>query len=744
MKKIVKIILLTLLGLFIATFLALGFYILSIYSSAMKIELDEEKLTSPSLAIAIYDNDNKEIKENNTFNGSYVKFDSIPEQTKEAFISIEDKHFYSHNGVNFKRILGAMVKNLKTASFKEGASTITQQLVKNTQLSSEKTFNRKIKEIALSRKVESKFSKEEILEQYLNIIYFGNNCYGIENASNYYFSKSAHELNLQEGAVLAGIIKSPSKYSPISHYDNCLKRRNLVLSEMAKDGKISTQELLTAQNSEIELNLNTEKENKLNSFSQSAIDEAISILSMPARQIAIGGYKIYTYQNQEMQTALENAIEANPTENNHAGIVLDNARHAVVAYVGSSPYKILDAKRQPGSLIKPILVYSPALNEDIIYPSTQLLDEQTTIAGYNPKNVGEVYRGYVSAREALAKSINIPAVKVLSYVGIDKAKSYAEDMGIKFDESDDSYALALGGMTYGTNILDLAGAYSTFANEGKYSAPKFISYITDKNNKLVYVHKPEERNVLREDASYMINDMLVTCAQTGTAKKLATIDKMLASKTGTVGKKGTRLNLDAWNMTYSKAYTCGVWIGNLDNTPISCAGGNQPTEIAKSFFSQIEDESTFTKPDSIVERDIDLTELDENHRIVLANTFTPDRYKKSEMFSLFNLPTDTSSKWAKLEEPEYKSMVDGNKAILTIACKNYVSYDIYQGSLKERDKVFTITGKDGKQIINLSLPSEKEKFYIVSSYVGQNKNENVCDFELIKTPKKVEKEKWYI
>ena len=157
MKKIVKIILLTLLGLFIATFLALGFYILSIYSSAMKIELDEEKLTSPSLAIAIYDNDNKEIKENNTFNGSYVKFDSIPEQTKEAFISIEDKNFYSHNGINFKRILGAMVKNLKTASFKEGASTITQQLVKNTQLSSEKTFNRKIKEIALSRKVESKF-----------------------------------------------------------------------------------------------------------------------------------------------------------------------------------------------------------------------------------------------------------------------------------------------------------------------------------------------------------------------------------------------------------------------------------------------------------------------------------------------------------------------------------------------------------------------------------------------------------
>lgn len=744
MKKIVKIIFISLLVILVVTFIGLGFYITSIYASAKKIPLDEEKLTSPSLAIEVFDSENKPIKEENTFNGNYVKYDSLPEHTKQAFVSIEDKNFYSHKGVNYKRIVGAMIKNLKSASLREGASTITQQLVKNTQLSSEKTFTRKIKEIALSQKVEEKFSKEEILEQYLNIIYFGNNCYGIENAANYYFSKPAHDLSLEEGATLAGIIKSPSKYSPISHYDNCLKRRNLVLSEMAKDGKISTQELLTAQNKPIELNLSTEKENKLNSFSQSAIDEAMGILSLPARQIALAGYKIYTYQDTEKQQALENAITSCPTENNYAGIVLDNKKHSVLAYVGSSPYKILEAKRQPGSLIKPILVYAPALNEDIIYPSTQLLDEPTTIAGYNPKNVGEVYRGYVSARESLAKSINIPAVKVLSYVGIDKAKSYAEDLGIKFDESDDSYALALGGMTYGTNILDLSGAYSTFANGGRYSAPKFISYITDKNDKLVYIHKPEEEAVLREDASYMLTDMLVTCAQTGTARKLSSLDKTLASKTGTVGKPNSKLNLDAWNITYSPNLTCGVWIGNLDNTPITCAGGNQPTEIAKNFFSQMKDDGEFAKPDSIVEKDIDLTELEENHRIVLANSFTPERYKKNEMFSLFNLPTDISSKWTKLDQPEYKSSVEGNKAVLTIACKNYVSYDIYQGSLKEKDKVYSISGKDGKQTISLTIPNEKEKFYIVSSYVGQNKNENVCDFELIKTPKKVAKEKWYI
>ncbi len=744
MKKIVKGVFLSFFLVLVVGCFALGFYIVSAYAAAAKIPLDEEKLTSPSLSVAIFDSENKEIKEGNMVSGRYVKFDSIPEATKEAFISIEDKNFYTHNGVNYKRIVGAMLKNLKSGSLKEGASTITQQLVKNTQLSSEKTFNRKIKEVALSKKLEKRFSKDEILEQYLNIIYFGNNCYGIENAANYYFSKPAHDLTLEESALLAGIIKSPSKYSPITHYDNALKRRNLVLKEMEKDEKITPQELLTAEAKPIELDLNCEKENRLNSYSQAAIDEAKSILNIPARQIALQGFKIYTYQNSQKQEALENAFDGVASDCDRAGIVLDNRRHAVEAFVGESAYKILEAKRQPGSLIKPILVYAPALNEDIIYPGTQLLDEKTTINGYNPKNVGEVYRGYVSAREALSKSINIPAVKVLSYVGIDKAKAYTESMGIEFDESDDSYALALGGMTYGTNLLSLAGAYSTFANGGVFGEAKFVSFITDKDNKLVYVHKAEEENVLREDASYMINDMLKTCATSGTAKRLAGLEKEIAAKTGTVGKPQSKLNLDAWNISYTRDCTCGVWFGNLDNTPISYAGGNQPTEVAKRFFGAIDDNSLFDKPDSIVEREIDLTEMEENHRVVLANTFTPERFKGNEMFSLFNLPSDISSKWTKLERPEFKTVVDGSRVMMTISCKSYVDYDIYQGGLNESDKVYSISGKEGKQNVSLMLPEEKEKFYIVSKYAGGTGDENVYDFEVIRTTKKVSKEKWYI
>ena len=745
MKKIVKVIFITSLLIFIAGVACIGFYVASVYSKAKKIELNEDKLTSPSLAIAIYDSDNKQIKEENMFNGKYIKYDQIPTHTIDAFTSIEDKEFFAHHGVNYKRIISAMLSNIKSGKLKEGASTITQQLVKNTQLTSEKTFERKIKEIALAKKLESRFSKEDIIEQYLNIIYFGNNCYGIESASNYYFSKSAKDLDLPESALLAGMIKSPNRYSPIAHLDNALTRRNIVLDEMEKDGKITERQEFEAKNSEIKLALNTEKENKLNSFTQACIEEACQILGIPARQIALGEYKIFTYQDSKAQSILEESFSSVAPDCDYAGIILDNARHGVKAYVGNSAYNILSAKRQPGSLIKPLLVYAPAINEDIIYPSTQLLDEKTTIAGYNPKNIGEVYRGYVSAREALSKSINIPAVKVLSYVGIDKAKSYLEKMDIEFDEKDDSYALALGGMTYGTDIKTLSGAYSAFATAGKFASPKFISHITNKNGKLVYIHKPQEKEVFREDCAYLISDMLRTCAKEGTAKRLTSLNLDIASKTGTVGKPNSKQNLDAWNISYTKDNTCGVWLGNLDNQPISYAGGNQPTEIVKGVFSRLDDHSHFSQPDSIVERDIDLTELEENHRVVLSNLYTPERYTQKEIFSLLNLPHDISTKWTKLEDVECQKVMQNGKLILTINAKPYITYNIYLGSIKEKNKAYCLSNAKGKKVIELVIPNDREKVLIESFYTcGDQSNKKINEFEVVKTINKSKKSKWYI
>ncbi len=751
MKRIVKITFISLSILIVLIFIALGFYFGGRWLSYSKLELDTSKLTSPSLAIDIYDSSNRTIKDENMFNSNYIKQTAIPNHVKDAFISIEDKTFYLHHGINYKRIAKAVINNFKSMNLKEGASTISQQLIKNTHLSSEKTFDRKIKEIALTKKLEKKYSKDEILEQYLNVIYFGNNCYGIESASNFYFSKSAHDLNLQEGAMLAGIIKSPGKYSPIANPSNCLTRRNLVLKEMEKDDKITTQEYMNAKNSELGLKLNLKTENKLNSYSEASIDEAEKILGIPAKQIALRGYQIHTYQNNEKQQILEKAFNSYEMgEDDYAGIVINNQKHAVEAYTGRSAYKIINTKRQPGSCIKPILVYAPALNEDIITPCTQLLDEKTEISGYTPRNIGDKYNGYVSAREALAKSINIPAVKVLSYIGIDKAKAYAESLGIDFSDGDDNYALALGGMCNGVNINQLATAYSCLANGGIYAPSHFVSYITDKNDKLIYVHRPEEKRVLREDASYLMTDMLRTSAKTGTARKLSDLEIDIASKTGTVGKSGVKDNLDAWNMSYTRNYTCGVWVGNLDNTPITAVGGGLPTMIVKNYFSQTNDTSIFEQPSSIVSMPIDTTELDENHKVVLASSFTPERYTRKELFSRFNLPSEISNKFTQIQQPELKGNVIGDKAILTFDAKNYYEYKLYRNTINESNLIETITDKQGKQTLTVSMPLEREKFILVASFKSQlNLEQSISTtIDLIKSistnHSHILSQKWYV
>ena len=741
MKKFIKWSLLILFILIALSLGGLGLYISSIYSSAKATPLNEEILTSSSLNITMFDSTNKPIKEENEVSHAFASIDVIPKHTKEAFISIEDKNFYDHHGVNYKRIVKAGLNNLKSRSFKEGASTITQQLVKNTYLSSEKTFKRKVKEVAMAKNLEKQYDKDQILEFYLNKIYFGNNCYGIESASNYYFSKNAKDLTLEESCMLAGMIKSPARYSPIKNYNNCISRRNLVLSQMLEDKKIDVQTYNIAKEKPIALNLNTDKINRLNSYSQAALDEAEEILGIPARQIAINGYKIYTYQNLEKQNALEKAINDKNLNCDSAGLIIDNEKSSIVAYVGNSNYKILDAQRQPGSCIKPILVYAPAINEDIIYPCTQLLDEKVTINDYSPKNVGNVYRGYVSARESLSKSINIPAVKILSYVGIDKAKTYAEEMGLKFNEKDDSYSLALGGMTYGTNILELTGSYTTLANKGFYKNPKFISFITDSKNKLVYINRTQSTKVLKEDTAYLITDMLKTCAQSGTAKKLSTLDMDIASKTGTVGKPNSKENLDAWNISYTQSQTIGIWLGNLDNQPINCAGGNQPTEIVRSYFEQLPDSSHFEQPDSIVERTIDTLELNENHRVMLSSPLMPERYQQKELFSVFNLPQDVSNKFTNIEKVKVNSKVENSQAIITFDAKEYQTYEF----ITDNKVVEKIVSEKGEQLVKIPLSKDKQDILIVNYYTlsPEVKSEQTISF-LKNISQTKSKQKWYI
>ena len=749
MKKFVKICLFTGIFVIFSLLIFCGTYFLVNYMKYSAIALDVDALTSPSLEIELFDSENDKMEEDNSFNLPYITIDKINDNTKNAFISIEDKEFYKHNGINKKRIIKAMINNIKSMSLKEGASTISQQLIKNTQLSSEKTFERKIKEMVLTKKLEKSFDKDKILECYLNVIYFGNNCYGIESASEFYFDKSAEDLNLSESSLLAGMIKSPNKYSPITHPENALKRRNLVLKEMENDQKITYDEYQQSAKSDIKLNINKKKENKLNSYSQASIDEATKILKLPAKQIAIGGYKIHTYQDSSKQKTLNEALNStNFSDSDYAGIVIDNKTHGVSAYLGNGSYKILDCKRQVGSCIKPILVYAPALNENVINTETEVLDEKVTIGEYSPNNVGNKYSGYISVTDAVKNSVNTVAIKVLSYIGIDTGKFYAERMGFDFDEKDDSYALALGGMTYGEDIKTLTNAYTTFANLGKYDDAKFIAYITDKNGKMVYSHTPHERQILREDSAYLMTEMLKETAKGGTAKKLSGITNTeIASKTGTVGKKNSTKNTDAYNISYTPEITIGVWCGHLDNSEMSINGGNEPTEVVRKFVNATNfEKKTFDTTSQVTTAKIDLLEKEENHRIVLANPNIPDRYTKEVLFSRFNMPSQISENFVALKDIDIECKKENDNCHLSLNAKKQIQYDIFLNGEYYR------TIKDKNEKIEMTMPLKEEsnevkviyKFANFENSPEQEKIFNITSKNAWHKKTNNKSEKWFI
>lgn len=742
MKKIVKKCLISFSLLFVFGIVFVSSFVTVSYLKYQQIPLNAEALTSQSLNIEIYDSENKIINEENQFNKNYCTIDSLNDYTIDAFISIEDKSFYEHNGINKKRIAKAMINNIKSGKLKEGASTISQQLIKNTHLSNEKTFERKLKELALTKKLENSFDKNQIMESYLNIIYFGNNCYGLENASKYYFDKNAKDLSLSESCVLAGLIKSPSKYSPISNYENCLNRRNLVLNEMEKDNKITAEQCLIAKKEPIALKITPATENKLNSYSQASLDEACRLLKISAKNLANGGYKIHTYLNQDKQTALKNSLsQSAEDEIDCAAIVIDAEKCAVCAYYGDGDYKILDAKRQPASCIKPLLIYAPAFNEEVLTPETQILDEKITIGDYTPSNVNKKYSGYVSVEEAVKNSINIPAIKALSYIGIDTGKQYAQKLGIKFDEKDDSYALALGGMTYGANLKDLANAYTVFANKGYYDKANFVQYITDKNEKLVYVHKPNKQMVFREDSAYLMTKVLQETAKSGTARKLSDVKNVeVAAKTGTSGKKAG--NTDAYNIAYTPTEVIGVWFGTLDNSPAKIAGGNQPTQVVKNYISSQSYEKTeFDIPSSVAEAKIDTLELEENHRLVLASPYSPERYTKTALFSRFNMPKEVSQNFLEPPKIEASCKCENNQILLTLSAQKHLTYKIYKNNILHQ----TIKDKNETLNLRINFAETEATIKIVASYDEQSDFKNEKTFKMAQTQNNTQpKSKWYI
>jgi len=646
-------------------------------------EFDPAKIGEMQQTLLVYDKDGNETAALfDQQNRVYVPITEIPGYVRNAFIAIEDTRFYEHNGVDPIRILGAFVVDLKSGSIEQGASTISQQLVKLTSLTGVQTMSRKLQEAVMAYELEQAYSKDEILEMYLNYIYFGNGAYGIEAAAKTYFGVHTNELTLAQAALLAGVIKGPSHYAPHINLEKSITRRNLVLSEMYKMGYISEEQMKQAQSENVVLAEKTET--KYGYYIDMVLNEAEKILSLESEELLSSGYRIYTTLDQDMQKQLEelytndsafpgSAADGDPCQS--AFCVLDGQTSEIRAIIGGREYetrrglnRATDIKRQPGSAIKPVIVYAPAMEKLGYMPTTLLLDEKEDFGGYIPKNFSDTYAGWVTMREALAKSLNLPAVRVLQKLGVYSGKLYASSVGIPFEKKDVGLTLALGGFTTGVSPLTLCNSFTPFSNGGYYSLPSCISRIEDGRGKAVYEKPDTKVSVLSKDTAFLITSMLETAAKTGTAHRVSVDGIPVAAKTGTSSSTATEGNKDAWTVAYNPEYTMCCWMG-FDSTdeahslPANVTGGTFPAEMINKMFQYLYKGKTapdFAKPDTIVEAKIDIKSLRSGGEPMLASIYTPDDDTALEYFIKDSAPTAYTDYWAVPKTPNDLAVSTGN------------------------------------------------------------------------------------
>lgn len=626
------------------------------------VDFDVYRITGCDRTSIIYDGQSDVVTRlHGVQDRTWVSISELQPSTVYAFISAEDARFFEHEGVDVIRIAGAIVADIKAGSYVQGASTISQQLIKLSHLTSEKTISRKAEEAALAYEMERQYSKEDILEMYLNYVYFGGGYYGIEAAAEGYFGVHASDLTLDQSAMLAGILKSPSGYAPHINYAASINRRNNILRLMRDYGYITDDEKKQASVRRPTI-LHDKNEEYSGYYTDAVTKSAAALMGITVDELIRGGYSIYSAMDSDIQHYCEEMFkngELFPAEDSEAAIVvLEPSTGMVVAMVGGRSYtggisfnRATDIRRQPGSVIKPVIAYAPAFEYLNYTAADMILDEETTFADYTPSNYGNKYYGWVTVREAVTKSLNVPAVKTLSAVGVYRAKDFAKRCGIEFDDKDDSLALALGGFTYGVSPLQIAGAYSCFASGGIYNTPTLIKKITDRNGLTVYEYRQDSRRVMSEANAYILTSMLKSVVTEGTGHRLNTLDIPIAGKTGTVGLANG--NRDAWMAGYTPEYTAVVWQGydsdRLGLLPSSATGGTYPALMLYELFNHIYPDGRsgdFEKPESVKQYSIDAKTLKKQHKVVLANAMTPQSSRVTEYFTEETAPEDVSGYWA--------------------------------------------------------------------------------------------------
>ena len=589
-----KILLLT--KIFIFTFFSIIIIILSLYAYAFitpKFNINTNK------SIIYYDkygNDLFQEKEKNDF----VELDNISKYVKNSIVSIEDKNFYNHKGFDYLRIAKALLVNFKSKSIKEGASTISQQYIKNLYLTFDKTWERKIQEALLTLELETHYSKNEILEGYLNTIDFGAGNYGIKDASKYYFNKEPKDLTLAEASIIVGIPKNPSYYNPITNYKNAKDRQKDVLRSMVKNKYITKDEMNKTISEELNFYGKNDK-TELSSiyyYKDAVLKELANIKEVPSSLLDMEGLKIYTNLDKDVQKNLENNIdkEIKNSSLQVASIVITPTNGKIVALIGGKDYsksqynRAYSSKRQVGSTIKPFLYYSAL--ENGFTPSSTFLSERTTFnlgdTTYSPKNAGNIYANKnISMLSAIAYSDNIYAMKTHLFLGTDSLNKIIKKVGIKTEVKENASS-ALG--TTEINMIDYSNGFITLANEGKHETPHLIEKITDTNGKILYEYKYKNEYVLNKKYVYILNNLLTSTYNYSlinyTSPTLVSISNELKGK---YAAKSGSTRTDYWTIGYNKDYLMLVWAGNDDNSDVKSKDSKITKKIWAKTISTIKD-----------------------------------------------------------------------------------------------------------------------------------------------------------
>ena len=559
----------------------------------------------------------------------YIEYEDIPIYVKQAIISTEDKRFYKHNGIDYRGIMRAAVAMIQDGEVTQGGSTITQQLARTVFLSNERTWERKIEEMYIAVELEKKYSKEEILEFYLNNVYFANGYYGIEAAAQGYFGMDVSHLSLSQMIYLCAIPNNPTLYNPLTHADKTQARRDRILKSMLEDQVISESSYQTAVAEQIKT---TEPEEIKNNYAETytyycatralmelegfefqtvfsddeektAYDrEYQSLYDTCNKKLFTGGYRIYTSLDLDAQSQLQTSVDevlAGFGEKSDEGIYelqgaavcIDNTTGMVRAIIGGRSQddvegytlnRAFQSFRQPGSAIKPLIVYTPALERGYT-PDTTVVDEPIADG---PVNGDGTYSGAMSLRQAVARSKNTIAWKIFEELTPEVGISYLEAMGFSnLDANDKRLPASIGGFTNGVSPLEMAKGYATIKNDGGYRNPTCIMKITDADGEVIYQADQTASVIYKENACRQMTDMLQTVITSGTGRGYSLGMMPCAGKTGT-----TNDNKDGWFVGYTPYYTTSVWVGyDIPKEVPGLGGGTYPGKIWHSFMSWLHD-----------------------------------------------------------------------------------------------------------------------------------------------------------